>query len=47
MTRHFADIFKMHFLNENFGILNEISLKCVPWGLIDNMAALFQIMAWC
>ena len=40
---HFAeDIFK----NENFRILNKISLKYVPYGLIDNMASLVQIMAW-
>ena len=25
---------------------NEIALKYVPYGLIDNMAALVQIMAW-
>ena len=40
------DIFKYIFLNENFRSLNKISLKYVPWGLIDNIAALFQIMAW-
>ena len=45
--RHFADdIFKSICLNENFRILNKISLKCVSLGLIDNMAALVQIMAW-
>ena len=45
--RHFADdIFKCIFFNENFLILNKISLKYVPWGLIDNMAALAQLMAW-
>ena len=45
--RHFADdIFKCILLNENFLILNKISLKYVPWGPIDNMAALVQIMAW-
>ena len=45
--RHFADnIFKSIFLNENLWILNEISLKYVPCGLIDKMAALVQIMAW-
>ena len=44
---HFADdIFKYISLNENFWILNEISLEYVPMGLIDNMAALVQIMAW-
>ena len=33
-------------LNENFWILNKISLKYVPLGVIDNMAALVQIKAW-
>ena len=38
---HFTDnIFKCISLNENIRILNKISLKYVPWGLIDNMAAL-------
>ena len=46
--RHFADdIFKCIFLNETFRILNEISLKYVPYGPINNMSALVQIMAWC
>ena len=40
------DIFKCLFLNENFWISNNISLKCVPWGLID-MSSLVQIMPWC
>ena len=45
--RHFADdISKRIFLNENIWISNKIYLKCVPWGLIDNMSALVQIMAW-
>ena len=45
--RHFAnDIFKYIFLNENFWIVYNISLKHVPWGPVDNMAALVQIMAW-
>ena len=39
--------FKCIVLNENFGILNKISLINVPSGLIDNMVALVQIMAWC
>ena len=40
--RHFADdMFKSIFLNEN-----KISLKYVPWGLIDNISALVQVMAW-
>ena len=38
---HFADdMFKRIFLNENIGISNEVPLKCVPWGLINNMPAL-------
>ena len=34
------DIFKRIFLNENIWISNKISLKYVPWGLIENMLAL-------
>ena len=46
-NRHFADdISKYIFLSENFWILNQISLRYVPYGLIDNMDALFQIMDW-
>ena len=42
---HFADdIFKCIFVNEN--ISTKISLNYVPYGLIDNMAGLVQIMAW-
>ena len=44
--RLFADLFKCVSLNENLWILNKIWLKYVPWGLIDNMAAWVQIMAW-
>ena len=45
--RHFADdIFKCIFLNENVWFLNTISLKFVPKGLINNIPALVQIMAW-
>ena len=45
--RHFPDaIFKWTFLNENVWILIKISLKFVPKGLINNIPALFQIMAW-
>ena len=41
--RHFPDnIFNCIFLIENVWI----SLKFVPKGVIDNMAALVQIMAW-
>ena len=41
------DIVKGIFMNENIWIFNKISLKYVPLGLTDNMAALVQIMAWC
>ena len=45
--RHFADnIFKYIFLNENIWIPIKISLKFVPKGLINNIPALVQIMAW-
>ena len=45
--RHFPDnIFKCIFLNENLCILMEILLKFVPRGPINNIPALFQIMAW-
>ena len=45
--RHFADdIFKWIFLNENVWVPTEISLKFVPHGPINNIAALVQIMAW-
>ena len=44
---HFTDnTFKCIFLNENFWILNEVSLKYDLLGLIDNMATFVQIMAW-
>ena len=44
---YFADaIFRCISLNENFRISNKSLLKYVPQGLIDNMAALVQIMAW-
>ena len=42
-----CSIFKYISSNENFWILNKISLKYLTWGLIDNMAALLQTMAWC
>ena len=46
--RHLVNnIFKCIFLNENFWISNNMSLKCVPLDLIDNMSSLVQIMAWC
>ena len=40
------DIFNSIFLNENVWIAFEISLKFVPKGPINNIAALVQIMAW-
>ena len=40
------DTYKCIFLNENVWISNKISLKFVSEGLINYMAALFQIMAW-
>ena len=44
--RHFADVFKCNFLNENVWIPIRISLKFVPKGPINNIPALVQIMAW-
>ena len=45
--RHFADdTFKRIFMNENVRISTNISLKFIPRGLINNMPALVQIMAW-
>ena len=41
-----GDNFKRMFLNKNIQILIKISLKFVPNGLIDNIPALVQIMAW-
>ena len=44
---HFAeDIFKCIFLNENVWISFKISVKIVPKGLVNNIPALLQIMAW-
>ena len=44
---HFEDnMFKCIFWNKNIWISNKISLKDVPWGQIDNMSALGQIMTW-
>ena len=40
------DIFKCIFFNENLLISSKISLTSVPWVLINNIPALFQIMAW-
>ena len=45
--QHYAnDIFKWIFLNENVWFPIKISLKFVPKGLINNIPALVQIMAW-
>ena len=45
--RHFTDdTFKRIFMNENVRISIGISLKFVPKGLINNIPALVQIMAW-
>ena len=45
--RLFADdIIKCIFWNENVWISIKISLKFVPKGLINNIPALVQIMAW-
>ena len=44
---HFPDdIFKCIFLNWNVWISIKSSLKLVPRGLINNIPALVQIMAW-
>ena len=44
---HFPDdTFKRIFMNENVKISTNISLKFVPKGLINNIPALAQIMAW-
>ena len=40
------DIFKRIFVTENIWITNKIPFKYVPFGLIDNMLALVQTMAW-
>ena len=46
--RHFPDnILKWIFLNENVWISIKISLKFVPRGPINSIAALVQIMDWC
>ena len=45
--RHFPDdILKCIFLNEKVPISFEISLRSVLRGLINNILALVQIMAW-
>ena len=40
------DNFKRIFVYENVNISIKISLKFVPKGLINNITALVQIMAW-
>ena len=40
------DIFKRNFLNANFRISIQISLKFVPNGPIDNTSASVQVVAW-
>ena len=45
--RHFADdTFNRIFVNENVRIPMKISLKFVAKGIINNLPALVQIMAW-
>ena len=44
--RHFADILKCIFVNENVWISINISLKSVPKGPSNNISALVQIIAW-
>ena len=45
--RNYADdISKCIFLNDNVYIFIKISLNFVPKGLIDNIPALVQMMAW-
>ena len=44
--RHFADVFKRIFLNDNVWISLKISLKFVPKVPNNNFPALVQIMAW-
>ena len=44
---HFADdILNCIMFNEKALISIKISLTIVPWGPVDNMTALFQIMVW-
>ena len=40
------DICKCNFLNENYRILIQTSLKFVPRSPINNKPALVQVMAW-
>ena len=46
-NHHFPNnIFKHIFFNENFWILSKISLKYFPYGVIDNIETLVEIMAY-
>ena len=45
--RDVMDIFKCIFLKEYVWISIKMSLKFVPRGPINNIPALFRIMAWC
>ena len=36
----------MHFIERNLQILNQISMKFVPYGPINIQPALVQILAW-
>ena len=42
-----ANIFQMHFFNDNICILIQTSLTFVPKGLIDSESKLVQLIAWC
>ena len=45
--QHFADdIFKRIFIHENVWVPIKISWKFVPNGPVNNIPAMFQIMAW-
>ena len=46
MADIFETTFRNTFLNQNASMLNKISLKFVPNGLINNIPSLAQIMAW-
>ena len=46
--QHFAEaILKRIFWNENIFISSKISLKCVPYDLMDSKSTLVQVMACC
>ena len=46
MAANFLKTFQLDFLNENLLISIKMSLKFVPRGPINNILALFQIVAW-